>query len=270
MKKKAVFLGASNTYGVGLSLFRDYYLDSKNVDSTHPYPNPTHEDYQFICQNRFSHLLSEYLGTSEVNVSEAGGSPAESLYLLNKMNLDEIEYVIFEFSSPYSFFDRYFYQGSDPSDPIPRTPKEIESFLTNGKNDRPELREKIYKWLDTFNPEEFTNEVFSSIKKFISKNKHIKFVILFWRNYNINLSSDDFKWMLNYVPKFPLDRNKENIFVETLLEENKMRVCDEFIHIDKIKYTNGIRDRHPSLNGHRKIFEILQNYIDEKNSTDSW
>lgn len=276
--KKAVFLGASNTYGVGLWFFRDCYKDLNNVITTWPYPAQSLDDSKFVKNNRYSSLVSTHLNLTEINVGEAGGSPAQSLHLLNKMNLDEIEYVVFEFSCLTSFFDRYFYESVDTSNPnntvhIPKTPGEIESFLTNGKNDRPELRERIYDWLDTFNPDEFTDEVLDTIKEFIDTNKKIKFIILIWRNHNpthFKFDSDKFKWILNHSPKFPIKSNENNILVEDYLTENKIRVCDEFVHINEMKFPAGHTDLHPSLNGHKHIFEILKNYIDEKNTTNSW
>ena len=276
--KKAVFLGASNTYGVGLWFFRDYYKDLNNLIPTWPYPRETNEDTIFVKNNRYSSLLANHLNLKEVNVGEAGGSPAQSLYLLNKMNLDEIEYVVFEFSSLTSYFDKYFYQSIDTENPqntisIPKTPGEIELFLTNGKNDRPELRKSIYEWLDKFNPEAFTREVLTTIKEFIDTNKQIKFIILIWRNHNphyFKFDSDRFNWILNHSPKFSLSNDENNILVEDYLTEQKIRVCDEFVHIDKLNLPAGHTDLHPSVNGHKQIFEILKNHIDEKNTTNSW
>jgi hypothetical protein len=47
-------------------------------------------------------------------------------------------------------------------------------------------------------------------------------------------------------------------------------VCDEFKWADKIQLPSGMRDLHPSLNGHNKIFEILKSYIDERNTLNNW
>jgi hypothetical protein len=225
----------------------------------------------FIKENRFSKLLSTHLNLIEVNESSAGGSPAQSLYLLSKMNLDEIEYVVFEFSAITSFFDRYIFEHTVDKNKLPKTPGEIENFLTNGKNDRPELRKSIYNWLEKYDANEFTKEIFYTIKEFIETNKRIKFVLLLWRNVDVNIELLKYhKWILNYTPIFPIISNNKNILVEDYLVENKLRVCDEFIHIDKMNFPINHTDNHPSLNGHKKIFEVLKSYIDEKNSTNSW
>jgi hypothetical protein len=271
MEKKAVFLGASNTHGVGLWFFREYYNDLKNLNPTFPYPFESLDDTTFVKQNRFSKLLSDYLNLEEINVSAAGGSPAQSLHLLSKMNLDEIEYVVFEVSSITSFFDRYLFEHTIDNTKLPKTPGEIENFLTNGKNDRPELRKSIYNWLEKYDANEFTKEIFYTIKEFIERNKHIKFILLVWRDFHFNLELlTHHNWILNYTPIFQTILNDKNIFVEEYLTEKKIRVCDEFIHIDKISFPPTQTDKHPSVNGHKKIFEVLKSYIDEKNSTNSW
>lgn len=268
--KKIVFLGASNTYGVGLRFFRDYYLNYDNVNPEYPYVYETSDDKEFVLKNRFSSLLSKNLNLNEANESTAGGSPAQSLYLLSKMNLDEIEYVVFEFSSINSFFDAYFFEHEIDKTKIPKTPDQIEKFLSNSKNKNTKLLDIIYTWLDSFNPYEFTIEVLNSIRDFIEKNKKIKFIILIWRHESIQDILEKNEWLLNYTPTFPILKNDKNIFVETYLTEKKLTVNDEFIHINKIKFPKGHIDLHPSLNGHKKIFEILKSYIDEKNSTNMW
>jgi hypothetical protein len=271
MKKKVVFLGASNTFGVGLWFFRDIYNELTNLELTRPNYFHSLEDKEFIKKYRFSRLVSDYLNLKEVNESAAGGSPAQSLYLLSKMNLDEIEYVVFEFSSITSFFDRYMFEHTIDKNKLPKTPGEIENFLTNGKNDRPELRKSIYNWLENYDPNEFTKEIFYTIKEFIENNKHIKFTLLFWRRPDVEIELlKHNSWVLNYTPTFLTTLNDKNIFVEEYLTEKKLRICDEFVHIDKMEFSKNHPEIHPSLNGHKTIFEVLKSYIDEKNSTNSW
>jgi hypothetical protein len=168
------------------------------------------------------------------------------------------------------FFDRYFFEHEIDKSKLPKTPGEIQKFLLNPKNKNTELLNRIYKWLDNFNPYEFTLEVFNSIEEFIKNNKKIKFIILIWRNEDIRFALEKNKWIFDYTPYFSILNDSKNIFVESFLVENNLRVCDEFTHINKINFENGVTDVHPSLNGHRKIFEIIKNYIDEKNSTNSW
>ena len=266
--QKIVFLGASNIFGVGIHAFRDYYLNSDNVNSNLLYSFDSHDNLKFIKENRFSGLISSYLNLKEENRSEAGGSPAQSLYLLSKMNLDEIDYVVFEISALNSFFDRFLYDKglNNP----PKTPSEIEAFLTNGKNDNPELREKIYKWLDGFNYSAFVHELFDKLRDLVENTKRIKFIFLIWRKFNIKFPCEKTDWILDYTPTFPIDENVSNIYVEKYLTKNKLRVCDEFVHYELLGLNPKHPDVHPSLNGHIKIFEIIKSYIDEKNSTNSW
>jgi hypothetical protein len=266
--KKAIFLGASNTHGVGLHFFRDFYQIEENVYTEFPYPQIS-EDELFIEANRFSKQLSTYLNVEEINKSAAGGSPAESLHILSETDLTNVEYVFFEFSAIYSYFDRYFHTHFDfeLKRPIPRTPSEIQSFL-NKSNDE-ELNNKIIDWIIKFNPKEFMNEIFIKIEKFIDDNPHIKFIIMIWRE-DIDLESKELKFIKNNIVKFPLANDDGNILVEKYLTENKNRVCDEFKWIDKIPLPSNTKELHPSLNGHNKIFEILKSYIDERNTLNNW
>ena len=262
--KKAVFLGASNTYGVGLRYFNKYWQDSSN--KLDYYLQDTHDDFTFTEKNRFSNLLSKYLNLKEINISEAGGSPAQSLYLLSKMNLNEIEYVVFEISALYSFFDRFIYEFG-PENP-PKTPTEIESFLTNGKNDNPLLKEKIYNWLDGYDYEDFVDELFTKIKEFIELNKTIKFILLPWRKFSIQFPYEKTNWVLNYSPRFKLKNGNFTYYVEEYLIDNDLTVNKEYNNYNLVNWP--LIDLHPSYNGHQEIFKVLKSYIDEKNSTNSW
>lgn len=266
--KKAIFLGASNTHGVGLHWFRDIYNLEENVYSEFPYPKIA-EDELFIESNRFSKQLSTYLNVEEVNKSEAGGSPAESLHILSQTDLTDVEYIIFEFSTIYSYFDRYFHVDFDykKNRAIPRTPTEIQAFL-NKSNDN-ELNERIVDWIINYNPTEFMNEIFKQITEFIKSHPHLKFVIMMWRE-NVDLDADNLKNIKNNIVKFPLLNNPNNILVEEYLTENGNRICDEFKWVNKIPLPSNTKELHPSLNGHNKIFEILKSYIDERNTLNNW
>lgn len=268
MMKKAIFLGASNTYGVGLHLFRDIYEDEANVKNEFPFVATT-EDKIFIEENRFSKQLSSHLKVEEMNRAEAGGSPAESLHILSQTDLSDVEYIIFEFSAIYSYFDRYFHIDFDyeKNRAIPRTPTEIQAFL-NKSNDK-ELNERIVDWIINYNPKEFMNEIFKQITEFIKSHSDIKFLIMIWRE-NIDLESENLKFIKNNIVKFPLIDNPNNILVEKYLTENKNKIHDEFKWIDKIQLSPNMKELHPSLNGHNKIFEILKSYIDERNTLNNW
>ena len=266
--KKAIFLGASNTHGVGLHLFRDVYEFEENVDFRFPLV-PNTEDKLFIEENRFSKQLSSYLKVEEINKSEAGGSPAESLHILSQTDLTDVEYIIFEFSTIYSYFDRYFHVDFDHEKncSIPRTPTEIQAFL-NKSNDT-ELNERIIDWVINYNAKEFMNEVFKQISEFIKSHPELKFIIMIWRE-DVDLESDNLKFIKNNIVKFPLLNNPDNILVEKYLTENKNRVHDEFKWIANFPFPPTMRELHPSLNGHNKIFEILKSYIDERNTLNNW
>ena len=101
-KKKVLFLGSSHTFNVGLHTFRYMDYDLLRKQCQRPYePNMNLADYKFIYNNRWTKIVSDYLNCVEINVAEAGGSPAYSLEKLLKLEesgeLENIEYIFFEF-----------------------------------------------------------------------------------------------------------------------------------------------------------------------------
>jgi hypothetical protein len=107
--KKVLFLGSSNTFGVGLHTFKEKYLTEEGIKEIKwPY-NQSEEDNKFIYSVRWTGLVADHLNRIEINVAEAGGSPAESLYRLQNTNLTDTDYIFFEFSGIYNYFDRYLY-----------------------------------------------------------------------------------------------------------------------------------------------------------------
>ncbi len=255
--KSALYLGSSNTFGVGLHTFKKDYLTEEGAKFLKwPY-NQTGEDNQFIKSVRWSKLVSDYLNREEINVAEAGGSPAESLYRLENTDLTNIDYIFFEFSGIYNFFDRYFHNTE-----YPKTPHEIESFLTNGKNDRPQLRNKILEWLANYNPEEFIDEVMGLLKKKIYELDSKKIIVLVWHG---EIDFKKYDWIEKYIVKFPTKENLDNYIVHNWVCENELRICDEhpmtkFMH----------PDIHAGVEGNKLVAEIVINHINEKEITNSW
>lgn len=257
LHKSVLFLGSSNTFGVGLHTFKEEYL-TENGAKTLKWPyNQTGEDNEFIKSVRWTKYVSEYIQRNEINVAEAGGSPAESLYRLENMNLENIDYIFFEFSGIYNFFDRYFHNTE-----YPKTPHEIEAFLTNGKNDRPELRNRILEWLVNYDADEFIGEVLHLLKKKIDVLNDKKIVVLFWHG---EIDFEKYDWIQKYIVKFPTKENPDNYIVHNWLVENELRICDEH-PMKEFMYS----DIHAGLKGNKLISEIVINHVNEKENTNSW
>jgi len=258
--KKVLFLGSSNTFGVGLHTFRDYYMFEENAKTlVWPYVQ-TEEDNKFIDSVRWTHIVSNYLNKEELNISAAGGSPAESLHRLQNMDVTNVDYIFFEFSGIYNYFDRYFH-----NDEYPKTPHEIESFLTNGKNDNPELRDRILKWLIDYDANEFIDEVLKVLKEKLLELSDKKIIILFWHDNNINFAHPKYNWMTKYMVKFPTNEDKFNYIVHKWISENKWTVSDEHPYSDF--FTNDI---HAGLIGNKMVADKIISYINEKETTNSW
>ena len=265
--KSVIFFGSSNTFGVGLHTFRDCYLSNDGIKNC-PWPyRQTSEDDEFIKSVRWTNNVSKYINRNEINVAEAGGSPAESLYRLQNMDLTDIDYIFFEFSGIYNYFDRYFH-----NDEYPKTPHEIEAFLTNGKKDRPELKERIMNWLEKYNPNEFIDEVLILLKEKIENLNDKKFIILFWhgpehnngRNI-IDFNSQKYEWLKKYMIKFPTKSDPDNYIVHNLIKEKKLTVSDEH-PLSHLMH----EDIHAGIKGNELIAEMVIDYINEKENTNSW
>jgi hypothetical protein len=257
--KKVLFLGSSNTFGVGLHTFKEKYLTEEGIKEINwPY-NQSGEDNEFIYSVRWTGLVADHLHRNEINVAEAGGSPAESLHRLQNTDLSDTDYIFFEFSGIYNYFDRYFH-----NDEYPKTPHEIEAFLTNGKNDRPELRQRILDWLDKYNPNEFIDEVLILLKEKIEQLNNKKIIVLFWHG-DLDFNNEKYSWLKKYMVKFPTNQNQNNYIVHNWVLENNYRVCDEH-PMKEFMYP----DIHAGVKGNKHISKIVINHINEKETTNSW
>ena len=158
---KALFLGASNTFGSGLHALNGEYNTvekAKTLDQEILASPRSQSGYDFVMNHRWSTKVAKYLQREELNHSEAGGSPAESLYIMRHVvDLTHVDYIFFEFSNIYSYYERYWFH-SNHCGKKPRTPGEIEKFLTDGKNDQPDLRERIKDWIINFDPVAFVDQ----------------------------------------------------------------------------------------------------------------
>ena len=265
--KKVLFLGSSNTFGVGLHTFREKYLNEEGIkEISWPY-HELGEDKKFIEENRWTNKVAKYLNRNEINIREVGGSPAAALYKLQITDLSNIDYIFFEFSGIYNYYDR-FMTGVE----YPKTPHEIEAFLTNGRNDNPELRDRILKWIEKYDPDEFIDTVLEELKKKVEELSDKKIVILFWHDAvhgdntkKINFDSEKYSWLKKYIVKFPTKENDNNYIVHNFIVENRLRVCDEHPFSYKIR-----NDIHAGIKGNEIVSDIIINYINEKETTNSW
>lgn len=265
--KSVIFFGSSNTFGVGLHTFRDCYLSEDGIKQIQwPY-NQIGEDNEFIHSVRWPRFVAEYIDREEINVSAAGGSPAATLYTLNNTDLNNVDYIFFEFSGIYNYCDTFMH-GMD----YPKTPHEIEQFLTNGKNDKPELRERILKWLEEYNPHEFIDTSLNLLKEKIENLNDKKFIILFWHGPRhdggksiMNFNSQKYEWLKKYMIKFPTNSDPDNYIVHNLIKEKKLTVSDEH-PLSHLMY----KDIHAGIKGNELVASIVINYINEKETTNSW
>jgi hypothetical protein len=274
MASKAIFLGASNTFGCGLHLFSGAY-DSvdriKSLDKSSIASPVTEADKEFIRTHRWSSKIAKYLGREEVNVSRAGGSPAETLNILQQSDLSDVDYVFIEFSNIYSFYDRYFFDHETAGNPMPRTPGEVEEFLTNGKRDRPELRERITQWVLKFNPKEFNDEIMLLFEQALNGPllKDKKVVVIWWKPHifdNVVFDPDHYTFLKKYAVRFPFPGGENNYSAHNMILNTNLTVYQEHPHGAHLAFP----DDHASPRGSDLVADIIINHINEKNSTNSW
>lgn len=266
---KMLFLGASNTYGSGLHVLNGEYdtiEKVKTIDQKILATPTTQSGRDFTINNRWSTKVSNYLNRIEINDSKAGGSPAETLYILQNTDLTDIDYICVEFSNIYSFFDRYFYNNQ-----VPRTPGEIEEFLTNGKKDRPELRERIKDWIINFDPIAFTDEVMTQFELELEKPrmKNKKIIVVWWRTYifeNRVFDPDRYSFLKKYAVKFPLINDVDNYSADTMIRALNLLVYQEH----PLGQYMGYPDDHAGLKGNQLVADCIIKHINEKETSNSW
>jgi len=232
--------------------------------------SPYEEDQPFVFNLRWSKRIADYLNRTELNLSQAGGSPAESLHLLQLTDLSDVDYIFIELSGIFSFYDRYMFPLG-MHNLVPRTPREIEKFLTDGKKDRPELRKKIKEWLVTFDPVSFTDEVMAALEKELQtpemQDKKIAFI--WWRYSRITDDAVDrnrYPFFDKYAVKFPYPGNENNYEAEAMLLDLKLTVYQEHPLGEHMAFP----DPHAGIKGNDLIYECIRRHIDEKESTNSW
>jgi len=186
---------------------------------------------------------------------------------LNNTDLNDVDYIFFEFSGIYNYYDAFMH-GLD----YPKTPHEIESFLTNGKNDNPELRKRILNWIENYNAEEFIDTTLKLLKEKIENLNDKKFIILFWhgpRHDNgktiMDFDSEKYEWLKKYMVKFPTKSDVNNYIVHNLIVEEKLRVVDEH-PLSHLMH----EDIHAGIKGNELVSKIVIDYINEKENTNSW
>lgn len=263
---KILFLGASNTYGSGVHVLNGEYdtiEKVKSIDQKLLATPITNNGRDFTINNRWSTKVAKYLNRIEINESRAGGSPAETLHILQNTDLTDIDYICIEFSNIYSYFDRYFF-SSDFNNLIPRTPGEIEEFLTNGKKDRPELRKKIKEWVINFDPKAFIDEVMTQFELELSKPrmKDKKIIVVWWRPHIIDnqvFDPDHYTFLKKYAVKFPYPGGENNYSADTMIKKFNYTVHQEH---PLGKYM-GYPDDHAGVKGNQLVADCIIKHLNK-------
>jgi hypothetical protein len=137
--KGIIFLGDSYTWGQGLhyyGLFEETILPNKG-DSTFNSNIMSDREIQFMCDNRFSNLVTKHFNTISIQRNKNGGSHQEMFQFLNNQDLTLYDTLIFQLTDV--FRDKIFYEYNGDA---------YECSLSIHQNVVPAIYTKFIEYLD--------------------------------------------------------------------------------------------------------------------------
>lgn len=265
--KSILFAGDSFTWGEGLQ----YYSGQKDVffPKTHKfYPKLLSDSQmQFIINNRFPELVSNYFNTKNTVRADNGGSNDWSLNFIKKQeNINEYSHIIYQFTDVYREEFEFTYEGEDikiyVDDIIQnRYLNPNLKFKTSDKYlDRKKNYDQFFEYYQTnFKSIEefelyFIKQSLAKIKKELIQHIANGIIVYFlnWRtNYTPVLLKDKFfsKRLIqfNYLNEIYYD-------LETMCNEDRPELSNQYVFRT---FKVLISDGHPSLLGHKIIAENI-------------
>lgn len=274
MRDTIIFAGQSNTFGLGLEWELDPILNSEEYLSkgVHiPLPANTYYEYTIKYWNkyRWASLVSKDLGYIEHNVHDydtkpvLGGGAAGTLWHLYerkddieiKKLIDRTKYIVLEIGY-VRWWDENLH-GKDGGEYLPNTPIEIENYLKL-KDTNQEVVEAAIEWIKNYDEQTFWIETYKKIIKFQEMFPEIKIILVPWSgNQHSFLKRNEvygkIKDLFITIPNW-----EGGMFA--YLEKNKLQVG----HAAKAwngNYTYNRKDDHPSIEGHRKVADMVIEHI---------
>lgn len=268
--KNIVFAGTSITWGEGLHYYSD--LPNINIDSiVYDKNDYTFEHINFIKNNRFSRLVSNYFNTKDLVRNENGGTNDVVLnFVNNELNFDECEFIIFQFTEPFRDLIEFNYKGE----------KRIVNIKLKNEVIETEFEKYIAeKW--NFNLNQFIDYYLSkkvfNLQKLIEKieNKGIKrcFILNEKTHFHKYFVQNDFyseRIIKIKIDNFIFDTIEDGLFgkrgIFGLQKGTKLQLIKDDQTLFE-KFGKNIENRHLTLESHKIIAENIinkiQNYIYE-------
>jgi len=269
MRDTIIFSGQSNTFGLGLEWELDPELNSEEYLTKGiklPIPRKDYYETEYWQKYRWTGLVCKELNYKEYNVHDIenraimGGAAAHTLWhILDRYEqlkhiLDKTKYVILEIGY-IRWWDETLH-GQDGGEKLPNTPIEIENYL-NLKNPNKEVFEKAIKWIEEYDQEYFWKETFNKLIKFTNNFPNIQVILIPWSGtQNDFLSYDELN---NTVKGYFLDINGYPS-IRGFLQIEKLHICDKAKAFNG-NYKYNYREDHASIEGHRRIANMVINHI---------
>lgn len=228
--EKIYFDGCSYTWGQSLELYCNS-LDVFTHDRMSKYIF-TDEDIKFIKKNRYSAIVSNYLGLIEENVSVSSKSNGRILNDLKSINVNEYKYIIIQLTH----FNRYFTNNYE--------------WLGYEYNFKQLVKEKILNYdlinYTIDNIEKIQLEYFLELEKMFINNEH-KLKIIF--------HSDEWEDILSkeQIQKYGISIDGEYM-IRKWAEKNNMFINQQPEFKEHIASSH---DTHLSIEGHKILAESI-------------
>lgn len=299
LKKGIVCIGCSHTWGGGLEWYSNHTdVLERESDGTFDSNNISYATYKFISANRWSRLLSNQLGTWEVNRYTNSGSEDGSIewlkyifslehhyggntklkkcYLNGDLNLkfdfNEIDYVIVQLTDP--FRNNVIYLNDKPVElNIAKVRRRDNPNLNKIDNFKGNITEELYNEFYNFYFENFKS--YKDMEDYFCKQNLTLLEKLFRTLEDNGVKCRVWSWQKEYVPflkdnnflnkryiKFQYD-NKEFDSLSHLFDYNPKFV------ISKSDYRiNGkrVNDDHQTIECHKITADSIASFIKKENN----
>ena len=266
-----IFTGASHTFGLGLEWELDPELNSEEYlkkGVTLPIPRP--DFYQkYWRENRWPTLVCNELGYTQYNIHDKenkiiiGGNSVETLWMLVrdekkiKSLIEKTKYIVIESAGHIRWYDENLHGGID-GHKYPNTILEMIELINNPESEQ-QIVAKTLQWILETDPTTYMIELSNKIKYLIEKYPEIKFLILPWQNNqddNLVTKSNSLKENIIQIT----ENNQVWLSVNSFLQHKKLQVWN------KAKAFNGdyeynYREDHASIEGHKKVANMVINHI---------
>lgn len=276
-KKGMIFAGCSFTWGQGLWFYSNLetLINPENMWGYSP-GLVNHAHFKFMEANRFSRIVSDFLGSYDIVHYKNGGANDQIVkYWLKCLETDspqmiesfhpgeedevypisfeEVSHIVFQLTQAsrdkfYYSIDGEFFDNPFQWNFAKEHPKNYEAF-------------KKYVEINNLNPADLDRSQIASsiggVKSFLKlcESKGIKTMIMTWPNEFLEYIKND-EWLRSRWIKIDHNGTEYESIQNLLVENPDLQICEDFKNFDVPP-----NDCHPTLEVHRKIALSIINFI---------